>query len=34
MASSGGDVEEVAAVLVVRGDVGRDWIGGERVVVA
>ena len=33
MASSGGDVEEVAAVLVVQGEVGRDE-GGERVVVA
>ena len=33
MAGSGGDVEEVAAVLVVQGEVGRDE-GGERVVVA
>ena len=33
MASSGGDVEEVAVVLVVQGELGRDE-GGERVVVA
>jgi len=33
MAGSDGDVEEVAAVLVVQGEVGRDE-GGERVVVA
>jgi len=33
MADSGGDVEEVAAVLVVQGEVGRDE-GGERIIVA
>ena len=33
MAGSGGDIEEVATVLVVQGEVDRDE-GGEHVVVA